>query len=170
MFLAQSCLTLCDPMDCSPPGSSVHGIVQARILQWVAIPCFRGSSWPSDRSLVSCMTGRFLIVWATRGSWRTRIFQRICTYVELTHWKSLWCWEGLGAGGEGDDRGWDGWMASLTSMDVSLSELRELVMDREAWRAAIHGVVKSRTQLSDWTELNWSVHYNVQYIPNVECL
>ena len=40
-------------------------------------------------------------------------------------------------------------------MDVSLSELREMVMDREAWRAAIHVVTKSRTQLSNWTELNW---------------
>ena len=72
---SQSCPTLSDPMDCSLPGSSIHGIFQARVLEWDAI--------------------------------------------------------------------------AFSAMDMSLSELRELVMDREAWRAAIHGVAKSRTRLSD---------------------
>ena len=58
----QSCPTLCDPMDCSPPGSSVHGILQVRILEWVAMPSSRGSSQPRDRtyiSYISCIAGRF---------------------------------------------------------------------------------------------------------------
>ena len=62
---APSCLTLCDPVDCSPPGSSVHGIFQARILEWVAISFSRGSSWPRDRTQVSRIAGSSNI-WATR--------------------------------------------------------------------------------------------------------
>ena len=60
--VTELCLTLCDPMDCSPPGSSVHGILQARILEWVAIPFSRGSSGPRDRTQVSYITGRFSTV------------------------------------------------------------------------------------------------------------
>ena len=64
--LAQSCLTLCDPMDCSPPGSSVYGIFQARILEWVAIFFSRGSSQPRDWTQVSHIVGRCFTIWATR--------------------------------------------------------------------------------------------------------
>ena len=53
--VAQSCPTLCNPMDCSLPGSSVHGIFQARILEWVAISFSSGSSWPRDQTWVSCV-------------------------------------------------------------------------------------------------------------------
>ena len=49
------CLALCDPVDCSPPGSSVHGILQARLLEWVAKPFSRGSSRPRDRTHISCL-------------------------------------------------------------------------------------------------------------------
>ena len=80
-------------------------------------------------------------------SWNSNTLAISCE--ELTHWKRLWCWEGLGAGGEGDDRGWDGWMGSLTQW-TCLGGLQELVMDREAWHAAVHGVAKSRTWLSDF--------------------
>ena len=56
----------CDLMDCSPPGSSVHRILEARILEWVAISFSRGSSWPRDHTWVSCIAGRLLTVWAAR--------------------------------------------------------------------------------------------------------
>ena len=71
--VAQSCLTLCDPVDCSLPGSSIHGILQARILEWVAISFSRGSSWLRDQIRVSCIAGRFFTLWATREAqeyWR----------------------------------------------------------------------------------------------------
>ena len=64
----QLCLTLCDPMDCRLPGSSVHGIFLAKILEWVTMPFSRGSSQPKDRTLISCVSciaGRFFTHWAT---------------------------------------------------------------------------------------------------------
>ena len=62
VLVAQLCPTLSNPMDYSPPGSSIHGILQARILEWVAIPFSRGSSGPRDRSQVSRIAGRFFMV------------------------------------------------------------------------------------------------------------
>ena len=64
--VTQSCPTLCDPMDCSPPGSWVHWIFQARILEWVAISFSRRSSQPSDWTRVSPIVGRCFTIWATR--------------------------------------------------------------------------------------------------------
>ena len=66
VLVAQSCLTLCSTMDCSLPGSSVHGLLQAKILEWLAIPFSRASFWPRDQTWVSCIAGRFFTVWATR--------------------------------------------------------------------------------------------------------
>ena len=62
VLVAQLCSILCNPMGCSPPGSSVHGILQARILEWVAIPSSRGSSQPRDQTQVSCTAGEFFTV------------------------------------------------------------------------------------------------------------
>ena len=63
--VAQLCPTLCDPVDCNLPGSSVHGILQAKILEWIAISFSRGSSQPRDRTLVSCTARRRFNLWAT---------------------------------------------------------------------------------------------------------
>ena len=84
---AQSCPTFCDPMDCSPSGfSSINGILQARILEWVAIFFSRGSSWPRDQTQVSHIAGRLFTLWATRESLMMvmlNIFSRTCGHLHV---------------------------------------------------------------------------------------
>ena len=73
MLVAQSCPTLCNPMDCSPPGSSVREIFQARILEWVAIFFSMGSSQPRDGTRVCYTAGRFFTDWATREVYKNTL-------------------------------------------------------------------------------------------------
>ena len=180
------------------PGSSLHGILQARILEWVAISLSRESSRPRDRTQVFRIPGRCFKLWATGEAehWRIDAFELRCwrrllrvpwtarrsnqsipkeispeyaleglilnwnsntlaTWCEEpTHWKRLWCWERLRAGGEGDDRGWDGWMASLTQWTwISVNS-------GSWWWTGRPGVLQSmgsQRVRHDWaTELNWT--------------
>ena len=90
-------------------------------------------------------------------SWNSSTFSTPCK--ELTHWKRLWCWEGLGAGGEWDDRGWDGWMASLTRWTWVWVNSRSWWWTGRPGLLWFMGLQKFR---HDWTtELNWYSTYPI---------
>ena len=89
--------TLCNLVDCSPPGSSVHGILQVRIPEWVAIPFSRGYSWPRDRTCVSCIAGKFFTTeplgnpkWAIIFffNWRIIALQNFVVFCQTSTWLS----------------------------------------------------------------------------------
>ena len=81
--VTQSCPILCNPMDCSPPGFSIHGISQARILKWVAMPSSRGSSRPRDRTHVFCIGRQILYHWPTREAPNI-------TFILKRWWRMFW--------------------------------------------------------------------------------
>ena len=95
-LVSHSCPIFCDLMDCVPPGSSIHGILQASKLEWVAIPFSRGSSWPRDRTQVSCIAGGFFTIWATREALISRFnlnavdtyhwMTRVATFLDFWKW------------------------------------------------------------------------------------
>ena len=141
--LLQSCLTLCDPMDCSPPGSSVHETLQARTLESVATlpPGDLPNPGIEPRSHVSC-TGRWV----------------------------LYCWRHLDLPGGSDGKasacsaGDPGLIPGLgrSSREGNGNPLQysrlENPMDRGAWQATVHGVAKSRTRLNDFTFTFFQCH------------
>ena len=108
-------------------------------------------TWPARRSNQSILKEISLgFLWREWcWSWNSSTLATSCE--ELTHWKRLWCWEGLGAGGKGDDRGWDGWMASLTRWPWVW------VNSGSWWWTGRPGMLRfmgsqSRSRLSDWTD------------------
>ena len=143
-------------MDCSLPGSSVHGIFQARILEWVAISSSRGSSWPRDWTWVSRTAGKFFTIWATMEAHVIQLKRNQLgsdsnssgpsdPHMPSFRWaqdqkKEPWLCEYL-----------PGARNHLIHDPGLPYSCLENPMDRGAWWAAVHGVAKSWTRLSDFT-------------------
>ena len=86
--VAQSCPTLCDPVDRSLSSSSVHGIFQAKVLEWIAISFSRGSSQPRNLTRVSCIAGRRFTVWATREAHEGKVHLPMDDILDLMKYNS----------------------------------------------------------------------------------
>ena len=124
--LLQSCPTLCDPRDGSPPGSPVPGILQARTLEWAAISFSNAWKWKVKVKFLSCV-----LLLATPWLQPTRLLHPWDFQARALEWGAI----------------------AFSTMDMRLSKFQELVTDREAWHAAVHGSQRVR---HDWaTELNW---------------
>ena len=104
----------CNPMDCSLPGSSVHGILQARILEWIAISFSRGYFWPGNQTPVSCIAGRFFTDWAMREAPSIMVFSN--ESVLRIRWPKYWSSASILPMNTQDwsPLGWSGWISLLS--------------------------------------------------------
>ena len=152
--VAQSCPTLCEPMDRSPPGSSVHGIFQARILGWVAISFSRGSSRLRDRTQVSLIAGRHFNLWATsRRTWREMHLPSLNNIHTLGFPGGSRGKESASSAGDmGFISGWGRSPAEVNGYPFQYSCL-EKPMEKAAWRATVQPSTYHLT-------LEWSGGYN----------
>ena len=143
-----------NPMDCSPPGSSVHGISQERILAWVAISFSRGFFWPRDQTHISCIGRQILYHWASREAWWRRKWQPTPVFLpgESHGRRSLvgcspWGHE------ESDTTEWHHFHFSLSCIGEGNGNplqcsCLENPRDGGAWWAAVYGVAHSLTRLT----------------------
>ena len=162
--VAQSCLILCGPIDCGLPGSSPHGVFQAKILEWIPVPYSRGSSRPEDQirvSGISCI-GRQILYHQCHLEAQVLIDHRILyTIVRLPWWSDgkesacMQCWRP----GFSPQVGKIPWRRKWhPTPDSCLKN----PMDGGAWQATVRGVARSRTRLSDFT------HFQCVYVnPNL---
>ena len=123
VLATQSCPTLWDPMDCNPPGFSVHGILQACILEWIAMPSSRGASQPRDQTQISCIAGRLFSIWTTR------LFPRAAQLKFTFVWREKLTWPQLSSR----------WHSALESSHYALRK-----MQRKIWVKSQHWELHSK--------------------------